>query len=192
MTSICQRDIFGKFAGILLITWMSILCGCTSLAIPRDIPPVFGVGNVSLSGVSVELINIETDTNESPIYETDAHDGRKSMFIANRNLWTEKLVTALSRELKSRGATIASGAKVKISLALPEIKVYQSFGMRFHVKVNASSNSNWTKTYTGTGASTTAGWGFVDAAAARGTTETLQDVVKAMLTDSEFIAQLKR
>ena len=192
MTSIFQRDLFARCAGLMLIALVSILCGCTSLAIPRDVPPIRGAGNLSLSDVSVELINAEKDTSEKPIYLTAQDGGGKTPFIANRNLWTEKLVTALSREMKLRGATIGSGSKVKISLTFPEITADIGFVFHFYAKVTASSNSNWTKTYFGSGGFSTGGFGFVDAAAARGGAETLQDVVKEMLTDSEFIAQLKR
>jgi uncharacterized protein YqgQ len=176
----------------ILIIKLIILSGCTSRAIPNAIPPIGSISETSLSGISVTLINAEQDTSDYPIELVNGFLGsKKSLYVADRNYWIESLIVALSDELRKMGASIITDAPIKINFTLPEISVYEGMVFRFYAKVKATSNDNWTKTYVGNGSATTAGFGFVDLAAGRASTQTLYEVARAILSDHEFINQIK-
>ncbi len=156
---------------------------------PKEIPTVEGRDDLALSGTQVSLINAEEDQSD---YHILLPNGRYSS-IANRHLWTEKLIEGLRAELGKRDAAINSTASNKLRFSIPEIAQENGAwggAARINVKVAVSSSSGWSKTYGGT------------AFARKGTTVrdiivrassfALADVVKNMLSDKEFLAQIKQ
>ena len=87
----------------LFVFVLMVMVGCSIMVKPSTIPMVKGVDNVSLKGSTLAVMNAEKDA--SP-YEIANEKGQKLGIIANRQVWSGKLVESLSGELARRGAQI--------------------------------------------------------------------------------------
>ncbi len=173
----------------LLILCLALLGGCsTYLVTPKALPPVKGQGSLSLSAVSVIVVNAEKDTAEQDILTADK--GR-SGFRTSRQAWSMRLVESLSRELAVRGARVRSDAPVVLSLAVPEITFSETRGQfQFTVRALVSSSVGWEKEYEGVAASRATSTGALQAEADRLAGQALADVVRKMLGDTAFLVRL--
>ena len=112
--------------------------------------------------------------------------------MGNRQAWSKKLVEALARELSRRGAQIRLSAPLKLGIALPKVLIGQQ-GERYQFKlaVSVSSTAGWSKNYD---AAVESGAGYfepVGAMADRLAGLALAEAVRVMLSDAEFVAQLR-
>ncbi len=175
------------FAG--LIVSAALLAGCSALVMPKNVPQIKEIEEVSMSGVSVIVTNAEKDAVERDI-RTDT--GEESGLRVNRQAWSGKLVEALAFELAKRGARVRSTAPLMLSVALPEIAFVQTRELyQINVKVAVSSSAAWSKDYEGTAElSVYSVWTITEAANQLAGTA-LAEAVKSMLADPEFLAQLR-
>jgi uncharacterized lipoprotein YajG len=186
MNKICPSMTFGAIALLLCVAVM--LTGCSYTATPKNVPAIMGSETMSLSGISVIVTNAEKDSTEYKILTEERDD---SGFRANREVWSRKLVEAMARELARRGAQVRSNAPIKLSLALQEITFIESkTEYQFKVKVLVASSKEWSKTYEGTAGTSRYKAASMAAEADQLASEALAEDVKAMLGDSEFLAQL--
>ena len=140
---------------------------------------------IHIPGARIYLACIENDNNDFLIYSSVRHGS----FYANKKLWCEKLVSALSIELENRGAIIDSSAEKRLSFIIPEIigRSGQST-VGFNVKVIVSSSDSWRKTYEGKAG---AYHGFIGlGTGARAANYAISELIKAMLADDAFILQI--
>jgi uncharacterized lipoprotein YajG len=155
---------------------------------PKALPPVSGSEGLSLSAVSLIVVNAEKDAAERDILTVTK--GR-SGFRGNRQAWSKRLVESLSRELAVRGARLRSNAPVVVGLAVPEITFSETRGQfQFTVRAAVSSSGGWAKEYEGTATSTVTSTGSMQAEANRLAGQALADVVRKMLGDTEFLVRL--
>lgn len=189
LKAIFQNPLLIGFAVVILLVSTAILSGCSVKAIPSAVPVVTKHADLSLSGVSVEIINDEKNDNDQEL------SGKITFFIVNRKQWTEYLISSLSQELQKRGGVITATSPLKIQLAMPEISAEEGQNLwRFHVKTTTNASSGWSKSYRGTAAASlwsTGGFGGSNYIAGRAASATVAEIVKAMLSDAEFIEQLK-
>jgi len=173
----------------VLIFCLALLGGCSSyLVVPKGLPRVSGHETLSLSAVSLIVVNAEKDATEQDILT--ANKGW-SGFRGNRQAWSKQLVESLSRELALRGAQVRSTAPVVLSLALPEITFNETGNQfKFAVKVLVSSSVGWAKEYNGVAASSDRNTGSVSAEADRLAGMALADAVGKMLGDTAFLVRL--
>jgi len=136
----------------VLVLCSALLGGCsTYLVTPKAPPPVSGGDALSLSALSLLVVNAEKDTAEHEILTADKG---WSGFRGNRQAWSKRLVESLSRELAVRGAQLRSTAPVVLSLAVPEITFSETRDQfQFTVRVVVSSSAGWSKEYEGVAAS---------------------------------------
>lgn len=163
--------------------------GCSIHLVPNEIPRLDS--NTGLAGpfnnVRVTLVNAQADDSN---YSVKFKGGRDTGYVLSRRLWTEKLVEALGAELKARQGNVSSAAPVAISLKITEVTYPRNvFGkVYFDATASVTSNSGWTKTYAGTGDAATVGskgWN-------RAANWTITNVVRAIMSDPEFSAELNR
>jgi hypothetical protein len=173
----------------LMILCTALLGGCsTYMVAPKVLPPVKEQVSVSLSAVSLIVVNAEKYAAEQDILTVDK--GR-SGFRANRQAWSMRLVESLSRELAVRGAHVRSDAPVVLSLAVPEIAFSETRGrFQFTVRAVVSSSGGWAKEYEGVAASRATSTGSVQAEADRLAGQALADVIRKMLGDAAFLVHL--
>ncbi|OGW34667.1 MAG: hypothetical protein A2X58_00825 [Nitrospirae bacterium GWC2_56_14] len=166
-----------------------LLGGCSSYSVmPKALPPVRGFDGLSLSAVSLLVVNAEKDPAEQDILTVK--QGR-SGFRGNRQAWSKRLVESLSRELAVRGARMRSDAPVVLSVAVPEITFSETRDqMRFAVRVVVSSSVGWAKEYEGAAASSVTSTGSMQAEADKLAGLALADAVKKMLGDPAFLVRL--
>jgi hypothetical protein len=171
-----------------LVLSVMLLGGCSIAVLPHTVPSPPGAREASLSGVSLAIANAEKDASERSI-PTDT--GGASGLKGNREAWSRKLVEALARELAMRGARVSSTAPLTLSVALPEIAAVQT-GESFRITVKAAvlSSTGWSKNYEGIGGPGTARAWSISAEADKLAGQALAAAVKAMLDDTEFLAQL--
>jgi len=185
MKKISPGITYGAITALLCSAVM--LAGCSYTAMPKNVPTITGSETMPLSGVSVIVTNAEKDSTEYKVLTDGKND---SGFRANREAWSRKLVETLARELARRGAQVRSNAPVKLSLALPEITFIETkTEYQFKVKVVISSSKGWSKTYEGTAGTSRYRAASMAAEADQLAGEALAEVVKVMLSDSEFLAQ---
>jgi len=173
----------------ILVLCSALLGGCsTYMVTPKALPPVSGSEGLSLSAVSLIVVNAEKDSAEQDILTLTK--GR-SGFRGNRQAWSKRLVESLSRELAVRGARLRSNAPVVVSLAVPEITFSETRGQfQFTVRAAVSSSGGWAKEYEGVATSTVTSTGSMQAEANRLAGQALADVVRKMLGDTEFLVRL--
>lgn len=172
----------------VLVLCSALLSSCsTYLVMPKVPPPVGGYEALSLSAISLIVVNAEKDTAEHEILT--ANKGW-SGFRGNRHAWSKRLVESLSRELAVRGARVRSNAPVVLSLAVPEITFSETRDQfQFTVRVVVSSSVGWSKEYEGVAASS-ASTGSMQAEADRLAGQALADVARKMLGDTAFLVRL--
>jgi len=173
----------------LLVLCSALLGGCgTYMVAPKALPPVKGYETLSLSAVSLIVVNAEKDPAEQDILT--AQKGR-SGFRGNRQAWAKRLVESLSRELAVHGARVRSDAPVVLSLAVPEITFSETRDQfQFTVRVVVSSSVGWAKEYEGVAASTVTSTRSMQAEADRLAGQALTDAVRQMLGDTAFLVRL--
>ena len=168
----------------------SLTMGCTIKLTPSTIPRL-DAKTEGLAGpfnnITVTLANAQADDSDYPVKDWK---GRNTGYLLSRKLWTEKLVEALETELTARQGKVVSGATVKISLKITEVTYPKSsYGkVYFDATASVTSNSGWTKTYVGNGDAATVGSKGWDRAA----NWTITDLVRVIMSDREFTAELSR
>ena len=168
---------------------LALLGGCSSYVVmPKGLPPARGVDALSLSAVTLIVVNAEKDSAEHDILTPQrARTGLRG----NRQAWAKRLVEALSRELALHGARVRSDAPLVLSLSLPEITFNETRDqIRFTVRAVVSSSAGWTKEYAGDAASDVASVGSLSTEADRLAGQALADAVRRMLNDTAFLAHL--
>jgi len=170
---------------------LALLGGCSTYTVmPKTLSPVKGYEALSLSAVSLLVVNAEKDSSEQDILTSKK--GRSGL-RGNRQAWTKRLVESLSRELAVRGARVRSDAPVVLSLAVPEITFSEARGqIQFTVKAVVSSSVGWAKEYEGVAASSDRRAGSSQEEADRLAGQALTDVVRKMLGDTAFLVRLGR
>jgi hypothetical protein len=185
----CMKSICSVLMNCAALVISAVLVlGCSVAVKPGNVPMVKGIDNVSLKGVSLIVMNAEKDSSE---FEIPNEKGQKLGIIANRQVWSGKLVEALSGELAKRGAQLRSRAPLQLSVAIPDI----IFGMannsyQFTVKVSVTSSKGWSKTYDGVAESGTGLLESTTSLTERLAGQALTAAVKAMLGDAEFLKQV--
>ena len=168
----------------------SLVMGCARIhLVPSEIPRL-DTKTEGLAGpfnnITVTLVNAQADDSN---YSVKDWKGRNTGYLLSRKLWTEKLAEALGAELMARQGKVVGRAPVTISLKITEVVYYTGFGkIYFDATASVTSNSGWTKTYVGTGDAATvgsAGWN-------RAANWTITNVVRVIMSDPEFTAELRR
>jgi hypothetical protein len=173
----------------VLFLCLTLVGGCsTYLVMPKALPPVRGQEGLSLSAVSLLVVNAEKNPAEQDILTPQK--GR-SGFRGNRQAWAKQLVEALSRELAVHGARVRSDAPVVLSLTVPEIVFSEGRDqIQFTVRVGVSSSAGWAKEYEGVAASNVTSIGSVPTEVDRLAGQAAADAIKKMLGDTAFLAHL--
>ncbi len=168
----------------------SLTMGCSIHLTPGTIPRL-DAKTEGLAGpfnnVSVTLVNAQPDDSD---YSVKDWKGRNTGYLLSRKLWTEKLSEALSTELMARQGRVVGGAPVTISLKITEVifPKYTYGKVYFDATASVTSNSGWTKTYVGKGDAATVGskgWN-------RAANWMITDLVRVMMSDREFVAELSK
>ncbi len=169
---------------------MSLAMGCSVHVVPSQIPRL-DTRTEGLAGsfdhVTVTLVNAQSDNSD---YSVKSSKGTSSGYLLNRKLWTDKLVEALGTELKARQGRVVGEAPVIISLKITEV-IYPRYvygKVLFDATASVTSNSGWTKTYVGKGdgaAFRSKAWNYAASWA-------IADLVRVMMSDREFVAELQR
>ena len=189
MRTTCLRRTGGTWILLpVLVLCTALLGGCsTYLVTPKALPPVRGNEGLSLSAVSLIVVNAEKDPAEHEILTANKE---WSGFRGNRQAWAKRLVESLSRELAVRGARVRSDAPVVLSLTVPEITFSETRDqMQFSARTVVSSSVGWAKEYEGV-AATSASTRSMQAEADRLAGLALTDVVRKMLGDTAFLVRL--
>jgi len=176
----------------------SLTMGCTIKLAPSTIPRL-DAKTEGLAGpfnnISVTLVNVQADDANFSVKDAN---GKNTGWVANRRLWTEKLAEALETELTARQAKVVGGAPVTISLKITTVDYRAGraggYIIRFDVTANAASSSGWTKTYIGVGSTSALVPAGVkkDSNWTRAANAAIRDVVLAIMSDPEFIAELRK
>ena len=165
------------------------MSGCVVTAVPDRVPLQKGMLQQNLAGVSLVVMSASRDASPYPIL-TDA--GVDVGFVGDRQAWSKKLAEALAGELARKGASLRSTATIKLSVEVTEITLVQTGeANQFKVKVSASA-SGWTKDYEASAETTTGFFETVDGMSHRLAGMSLAGIVKSMLEDPAFLAQLGR
>ncbi|HUK99718.1 MAG TPA: hypothetical protein VLX29_02560 [Nitrospirota bacterium] len=172
----------------LLVCSAMLLAGCSVKVTPNNVPLITNVETPRMSGVSLLVVNVEKDSSDSRILNDKGHS---LGFVANKQAWSKKLVEALASELAKRGAHIRANNTLTLSIALPEI-VFNQIQDKYQFKVKAvvTSSTGWSKNYDGMAESGLGLFESADTLAKRVAGRALADAVKAMLSDTEFLAQV--
>lgn len=167
---------------------VTLFTGCSYTVAPKQVPMISGYETVSLAGISLIVMNAETNSDELAISDDRGADTGLRM---NSHEWTKRLVEAMAMELAKRGAQVRSRAPLKLSLALPEVTLSQK-GLHFDltVKAAASSSRGWSKRYEVTAETDIDNFESVSTVAERLSEQAFSEVLKSMLGDVEFVGQL--
>ncbi len=173
---------------VMVVSFFALfLSGCTHIVVPDDIPSLETAEGLVLSGVHVEIINVEQDSAEKMIYESK----RMGTFLGTRRLWIQKTIEALKQELKTRGVEVSEGGSVKMSLAMTNL-AGRSGGdrVKYTVGISVKTDSGWSNVYHGIASATT--WAR-DAGSAgnRAASYAIRDAISKMFADRDFLAQLR-
>jgi hypothetical protein len=172
----------------LLVCSMLVLTGCGVKVMPNTVPLIKNVETPPMNGVSLIVVNVEKTSEDFQILNDK---GQNLGFVANKQVWSKKLVESLAGELARRGAHVRAGASLILSIAMPEIICNQIRDRyQFKVKAAVALSTGWSKSYEGNAES---GPGFFESADAlmnRLAGQVLADAVKAMLSDADFLAQV--
>ncbi len=180
----------GKLTAVI-VTFAAgfLLQSCSYTVMPRNVPFVAANEAASFKGVSVLVVNAAKETGESPI-RTEA--GRSSAFRGNKSRWSQKLVESLARELARRGADVRATAPVTVSVAVTEVVLRETRELlEFKAKAVVSATSGWTGEYKGAASIETSRIFSLSEEADRLAGRALAEITKAVITDSDFAAQLK-
>ncbi len=165
-----------------------LLAGCSMVVTPKYVPPIKGYDTVSFSGLSVIVTNAEKDSTE---YQIPNDKGQKLGIVTNRQAWSGKIVEGLASELARRGARVRADAPLALSIALPEITFLQTKNRyQFKIKVTVSSSRGWSKNYEALAETGSGVFESLDAMANRLAGLSVEEALKTMLGDAEFLAQL--
>jgi hypothetical protein len=182
-----KKEILSGFPVLILVILLGAV-GCSPgshVIIPNDVPKLNEYKYVRISGTRICLSCIETDNIDFLIYSSVRHGS----FYGNKKLWCEKLVSALSQELESRGAIIDSSAEKKFDFMIPEITGRSGHStVGFNIKAIVSSSASWRKSYEGKAG----GYhGFIGVGTgARAANYAISELIKAMLADDVFVSQI--
>jgi uncharacterized lipoprotein YajG len=183
-----SNAVIARARGVVLMAGVMLLAGCSIRVVPSSVPPVKGVEIPPLKDVSLFVRNVEKDSVDHAIL-TDR--GNDLGFVANRQVWSAKLVEALSRELAKQGAQVRANAPLALSIAMPKISLTEQGGIyAFIVQAEVSASQRWSKTYDASAEAGVGAFESVDAMANRLAGRVLAETVKVMLTDKELLAQL--
>jgi len=175
---------------VVLVAWCAaVLTGCGITVMPKNVPSSAGTDAVSFTDSVVIIANAEQNASE---YAVRDDKGAKTAIVANRARWSKKLVETLASELAKRGARVRSNAAVKLNVSLPEI-TFNHFGDLFQFKVTAavSSSSGWSRQYDGIAETSMGAFESASVMTERLAGDALSKVIKAMLRDEDFVAQVR-
>ncbi len=177
-----------RFAFSFVIAVGLLLQSCSYTVMPRTVPLVRENETASFKGVSVLVVNAGKEAGESAI-RTEA--GRSSAFKGNKRQWSQKLAESLARELARRGADVRVTAPITFSVAVSEIVFVETRELlEFKAKALLSSTSGWTREYKGQASVQTSRIFSLSEEADRLAGRALAEIIKAILSDSDFAAQL--
>ncbi len=163
--------------------------GCSYTTVPRSVPLLADPDSVRLNGAVVLIANAEKDNTLSWI---PTGTGEASSFKANRQAWSRTLVESLSRELARRGATVRPAPGRTFTIALPQIVFIETRDVyQFKVKAAISSGRGWSKEYTGSSSVDATSVFFIQVEADRLSGQALAHVIQQILSDDEFIQQVR-
>jgi hypothetical protein len=175
----------------------SLVMGCSHLVVPSEIPRL-DTKTEGLAGpfdnITVTLVNAQTDDSN---YSVKDWKGRNIHHVLNRKVWTEKLVEALGAELTARHGKVVDRAPVTLSLKVTDVTYpidnsrAQGWKIYFAATASVTSNSGWTKTYVGKGDTAVAPFSE-GSSANRAANWTITDLVRVIMSDPEFTAELAR
>lgn len=178
-----------KFVLATLVGSAALLIGCGHTVLPKQVPLVKGYETISLGGAALIVVNAEKDASDQAIATPE---GGTSALRANRQAWTRALVESLSRELAKRGARLTSKAPLRMSISLPEILVSRTQeSYQFKVKVLVASSTGWSKKFEGSAESELRSLESVFGMTDRLAGQALEEAIKAMLGDAEFLMQAR-
>lgn len=174
---------------IVLVWCAALLAGCGITVTPKRVPSSAGTDAVSFAGAVVIVANAEQDAGE---YAVKDDKGGNTPVVVNRMRWSKLLVEALAGELAKRGAKVRADAPAALSVSLPDI-AFSQFGEHFQFKVTAAvaAASGWSRQYDGIAETKPGPVETTDEMAARLAGDALAKVIKAMLRDEDFVAQVR-
>ncbi|HXY62305.1 MAG TPA: hypothetical protein VEJ22_05170 [Nitrospirota bacterium] len=179
-----------RYSVLMILLAVAVVSGgCSVTVMPNKVPPVSGLDAVSLTGVSLIITNAEQDPS---LYDVPNDKGQKLGILVNRQAWSKVLVETLASELAGRGAQVRVNAPLKLAIMLPDIMFNQiKSNYQFKVKVAVSSSSGWAKTYDAVAQTESGLFESSDALMDRLAGQVLAEATKAMLSDAEFLVQLR-
>jgi uncharacterized lipoprotein YajG len=175
---------------VVFFVWCAtVIAGCSITVMPKNVPSSAGTDAISLTDAVVIVSNAEQDTSE---YAVRDDKGAKTVIVANRARWSKKLVEAMASELAKRGARVRANANVTLNVSIPEI-TFNHFGDLFQFKVTAavSSSSGWSRQYDGIAETSLGAVESASVMTERLAGDALSKVIKAMLRDEDFVAQVR-
>ena len=176
-------------AGIIAAAFTgALISGCAVTAVPDRVPLQKGMLQQNLAGVSLVVMSASRDASTYPIL---TESGVDVGFVGNRQAWSKKLAEALAGELARKGASLRSTASLKLSVEVTEITLVQTGeANQFKIKVSASTSGGWTKDYEASAETTSGFFETVDGMSHRLAGLSLAGIIKIMLEDKTFLAQL--
>ena len=179
---------------IVAMCLASLTSGCALHLVPYTIQPLDT--NEGLPGpfnnITVTLVNAQADDSD---FSVKYLNGKDRGFVVNRKFWTEKFAEALGAELTTRQAKVVDGAPVIVYLKVTNVNFtpIRSY-LQFRVTASVTLNSGWTKTYVGNGDASvmSAPFAFGSSGPDRASNWTIRDLVRAIMSDPEFIAEISK
>lgn len=177
-----------KHIAAAVITGALLLSGCVGIVVPDRVPVQKGTRQQNLAGISLAVLSGSRDASPYPIL---SEKGVDVGFEADRKVWSKKLTEALASELARKGAALRPGASLKLRVAVTGITLVQTGEInQFKVKVSASSSRGWAKDYEVSAEATAGFFESLDSMTKRLASLSVAEVVKVMLDDGDFLAQL--
>ncbi len=166
-----------------------LISGCSIAVRPDHIPALKDYGKVSLTGVSLIVVNVEKDSTE---HEIRNDKGAKSGVVANRFVWSSLFVQALAGEFAARGAQVRATAPLTLGIAVSEI-IFNQFGnvCQFRIVVNIKASTGWSREYEGIAEGQPKLFESTGNLVNRLANEALAEVIKSILRDDDFLNQLR-
>ena len=174
---------------VALIISVALVTGCAMSLKPSAVPSVKGLETMSLSGNSLAITNAEKDASA---YDILNDKGQKLGITADRQEWSRIFIDALAGEMSRRGAQIRVKAPLTLSITLPEIIFIQEKDVyTVKLKVSVSTSKGWSKTYEAAAKSGSGLFELLNEVTSRLAGQALSEGVKTLLSDSEFLAQVR-
>lgn len=171
-----------------LVCSAMLIAGCGVMVIPNNIPLIKNVEIPKMNGVTLIVVNVEKDSSD---YQILNDKGQNLGLVANKHMWSKKLVESLAGELAKRGAYIRANSSLTLSIALPKIVFNQIGDMyQFKIETEVSTSTGWSKNYMGIAETGLGYFESMNSLVNRLAGLALGDAVKTMLNDADFLAQI--